>query len=240
MARKRKVIDVEPTEQKGVMETTLTPSQYFDILKDRAKTADGEKLKQLYDNCCTLMRKYQITGQVKGAEKLYKYAELCERELKILEAGFPIYIERMDLDEYIEKIANKAVVIIELSNYERDLPDDVVEKIAIAKEKDLFDDYIIVYTDYTGKERKKIEKEKREKDPILLGVLNIGRSVSNRMYHIASWVDEYCDLTLDKMVEEFAKAKGNDAPSMTKSLEEEFGSLEDFKTSFTRFKVNHE
>ena len=32
------------------------------------------------------------------------------------------------------------------------------------------------------------------------------RSVIDRFYYLGDWVDEYCDLTLDKMVNESAKA----------------------------------
>ena len=225
--------EITPIEEPK-KEEPLSPSQYFDILKRKAEEAKEKDLIALYNNATTLMNKYRITGQKAGALKLYNFARLCERELEVVHSGFTTYINRQDLDEYIENVASRTVVIIELENYERDIPDDIVDKVALCREKNLFDGYYVVFTDYTGKERKKVEKEKQEKDPILLGSLKIGESISPRLYHIGSWEDQYCDLTLDKMVQEYDAAHKNDpkAETMAKSLEEAFGSYEDFKNAF--------
>ena len=213
----------------------LTPSEYFNILNEHSAKASSETLQKLYQNTMKLMKKYQITGQKKGALKLYNFARLCEKELRVLDAGIDTYVERQDVDEYISKIAKKSVVIIELENYERDIPDDIVEEIARLKQNNIFDAYFIVFTDYTGKERKKVEEEKREKDPILFGALKIGDQISTRLDHIASWEDEYCDLTLDKMVKEYAK--NHDNANMESKLSD-FGSLDEFKNSFNEHLAN--
>ena len=89
-----------------------------------------------------------------------------------------------------------------------EIPDDLVE--TITKTKDLFDEFYVVFTDYTGKEERKVEKERRDKDPILFGVFKNSVNVSDRFYFLGDWVDEYCDLTLDKMVEEYKAKKGKD------------------------------
>ena len=64
-----------------------------------------------------------------------------------------------------------------------------------------------VFTDYTKKEQRKIAKERREKDPIIFGALKKDGKVLDRLYYICDWVDEYCDLTLDKLVNEYASKK---------------------------------
>lgn len=224
-------------EKKITESTPLSPSEYFQKLKDKSFEADLKELYKLRDNAMQMMKRYMITGQKSGAQKLYRFVELCEREAKIVRAGFTTYINREDLDNYISNVADKAVVIGKLEEYERDLPDDIIDKVALAKEQELFDEYCVVFTDYTGKVRKKVEADRREKDPILLGMLRIGQQISTRCYHIGSWVDEYCDLTLDKMVKEFdAKHHDFDGESMQKSLVEQFGSYEDFKRSFDAYK----
>jgi hypothetical protein len=45
-------------------------------------------------------------------------------------------------------------------------------------------------------EKQKVEEEKK-KDPILFGVIQNSR----KLYFIGDWTDEFCDLTLDKMME---------------------------------------
>ena len=228
-----KTIIGAPADSVKKEEKPLSPSEYFNILNEKMHEAKDADITALFQNATKLMKKYTVTGQKAGAMKLYKFAQLCEAELKVVRAGYTQYVNRQDLDEYISKIADKAVVISALEDFERDIPDDVVEKIADAKEQHLFDEYYVVFTDYTGKERKKIEAERREKDPILFGILKIGEQVSTRLYHIASWEDQYCDLTLDKMVKEFdSKNTGEDGTSMLKSLTEQFGSYDDFKKAF--------
>lgn len=88
--------------------------------------------------------------------------------------------------------------IIELERYEREIPDEIVD--VIAKTKDLFDQMYIVFTDYTGKEERKIAAEKKDKDPILFGTFQDRKQkvCVDRFYYLGDWVDEYCDLTLDQ------------------------------------------
>ena len=78
----------------------------------------------------------------------------------------------------------------------------------IEKSKDIFDELYVIFTDYTGKEERKVEKERRDKDPILFGVFKNDGNVADRFYFLGDWVDEYCDLTLDKMVEQYKNKKG--------------------------------
>lgn len=77
----------------------------------------------------------------------------------------------------------------------------------IAKTKDLFDQMYIVFTDYTGKEERKIAAEKKDKDPILFGTFQDRKQkvCVDRFYYLGDWVDEYCDLTLDKMINQTEK-----------------------------------
>lgn len=226
MAEKKKEKETNET-------TTLSPSEYFDLLKGKRQEVTTEELQALYDNACSMMNKYKITGQRSGAEKLYKFAQVCEKELRAVAAGITTYVSRKDIDDYIKNIASKQVVIIELENYERDIPDELVDKIADLQEKKIFDAFYVVFTDYTGGERKKVEQARRDKDPILFGAMLIGDQVNTRLYYIGDWVDEYCDLTLDKMVAEFAAKK---KPTPAVPITKEYPTLEEFKKSFEESK----
>ena len=222
---------ITATEETVIENKTLTPTEYFDLLKGKRKEATVEDLMTLYDNAIKLMGRYKITGQKSGALKLYNYVTLCEKEISAVYHGINTYIERADLDEYIDKIADKAVVIIELENYERIIPDDIVDKLCELKDANVFDAYFVVFTDYTGKERKKIEKKRREKDPILLGAMKIDGRLHTHLYHIGSWVDDKCDLTLDKLVEEFKESTGRN-PGI--DIKCKYPTYEDFKKSFEK------
>lgn len=214
------------------LESELTPQQYFNEIKERKHNITDDELVKVYDNCLELLNKYKITGQKKGMKKLMFHLECIEKEREIVKMGINTFIYRDDIEEYIDYVAKDTVKIIELENYEREIPDDIVS--IIEKVKDKFDQLYVVFTDYTGKVESQIEKERREKDPILFGTFQnqSNRTVIDRFYYIGDWEDEYCDLTLDKMVNETEKVgmrnitKTISTPKDIVELKEQLDSLE--------------
>ncbi len=209
----------------------LSPSEYFEQVKERKNHITDEDLRKVYDNCLELLNKYKITGQRKGMRKLMFHLECIEKEREIVKMGINTFIYRDDIEEYIDNVAKDTVKIIELENYEREIPDEIVNLIAEVKDK--FDQLYVVFTDYTGKIERQIEKERREKDPILFGTFQnqANRTVIDRFYYLGDWEDEYCDLTLDKMVNETEKTgkrniiKTISTPKDIKELKEQLNSL---------------
>lgn len=180
-------------------EIPMTPTEFFNDVKDRKKTITDEQLLDIYDNCLQLLNKYKTTGQIDAAEKIIFHLEAIEREREIIKAGLNTFVYKEDVEEFIEDVADEAVKIIEMERYEREIPDEIVD--TLRRVQHLFDRFYIVFTDYTGEMQKKVEKERRDKDPILFGTLQDKHSTMvNRFYYIGDWEDEYCDLTLDKMV----------------------------------------
>lgn len=183
-------------------ENKLSPQEYFDIVKERKQYITDEQLAAIYDNCLELLNKYKITGQTRGMEKLLFHLNCIEKEREIVRMGINTFVYRDDIEFYISEVASDIVKIIDLESYEREIPDKIVE--IISKVKDKFDQLYIVFTDYTGKFERQVAEERRRKDPILFGTFQNRetRSVIDRFYYLGDWVDEYCDLTLDKMVNE--------------------------------------
>lgn len=216
----------------------LTPQQYFEEIKDRKHHITDAELVKVYDNCLDLLNKYKITGQQKGMRKLMFHLECIEKEREIVKMGINTFIYRDDIEEYIDSVAKDTVKIIELENYEREIPDEIVEVVAAVKDK--FDRLYVVFTDYTGKVERQVEKERREKDPILFGTFQnpSNRTVIDRFYYLGDWEDEYCDLTLDKMVNETEKAgkrnivKTISTPKDIEELREQLSSLSEINGSF--------
>lgn len=216
----------------------LTPQQYFEEIKDRKHHITDAELVKVYDNCLDLLNKYKITGQKKGMRKLMFHLECIEKEREIVKMGINTFIYRDDIEEYIDSVAKDTVKIIELENYEREIPDEIVEVVAAVKDK--FDQLYVVFTDYTGKVERQVEKERREKDPILFGTFQnpSNRTVIDRFYYLGDWEDEYCDLTLDKMVNETEKAgkrnivKTISTPKDIEELREQLSSLSEINGNF--------
>lgn len=220
------------------VESQLTPQQYFEQVKERKHNITDEELVKVYDNCLELLNKYKITGQKKGMRKLMFHLECIEKEREIVKMGINTFIYRDDIEGYIDTVAKDTVKIIELENYEREIPDEIVEVIAATKDK--FDQLYVVFTDYTGKVERQIEKERRDKDPILFGTFQnqSNRTVIDRFYYLGDWEDEYCDLTLDKMVNETEKAgkrnivKTISTPSDIEELKGQLGGLSEINGNF--------
>lgn len=195
----------------------ITPSQYFDYLKGAKNTITTNALKNSYPVFLQLGEKYHKLGQIESLKKLCFLADTLKKEEQLIELGITTYVYRDVIEDYIENVAENTVKIVELSRYVREIPDDLVE--TIEKARTIFDELYVVFTDYTGKEERKVEKERRDKDPILFGSFKNQTNVADRFYFLGDWVDEYCDLTLDKLVEQY-KEKRDTTPTMTTKIPE--------------------
>ena len=184
----------------------ITPSQYFDFLKNAKQNITTKLLKDSYDSFLALANKYQKLGQVESLKKLCFLADTLVKEEKLIEMGISTYVYKDTIEDYITNVADKTVKIIELSRYMREIPDELVD--TIERTKNIFDEFYVIFTDYTGKEERKVEKERRDKDTILFGVFKNQTNVADRFYFLGDWVDEFCDLTLDKMIEQYKDKKG--------------------------------
>ena len=175
------------------METkdTITPSQYFENLKNAKQTITTDALKNSYSIFIKLAKKYDELGQTEfkteSLKKIDFLVDVLSKEEKLIEIGVTTFIYKDVIEDYIENVADKTVKIIEMSRYMREIPDDLVE--VVDKTRDLFDEFYVVFTDYTGQEERKVEKERRDKDPILFGAFKNGSNVSDRFYFLGDWVD---------------------------------------------------
>lgn len=88
-----------------------------------------------------------------------------------------------------------------LDNYSRIIPKDAASKIKNALDLTLengvhvFDNVVILSLNHKGVS----ELTEKEKDPIAFGVIE----KSDKLYFIADWIDEYCSLTLESLIEEY-------------------------------------
>lgn len=216
----------------------LNPSEYFNSLKDKIQNITDEELVEFYQGCLALVEKYKITGQKRVIQKLRFLVDCIEKERDIIKLGINSFVYREDIEEYIDNISKDVVKIIELENYPREIPDDIVD--VISKTKDIFDQFYIVFTDYTGEIEKQISKERRDKDPILFGSFqkkseqnnNFSRQeivMNDRFYFLGDWVDEYCDLTMDKFLKESGKDKLKEigTPKNVEDIRKELNRLDD-------------
>lgn len=189
----------------------LPPKNFFKKIKDKRQTVTKDMLNSLKDSLAAEIDGFLANGQVESAERLLFHLNCVEKEQAVIEAGLTTYVYRDDLDVFITQVMNNVVKIIDLAHYERKIPDEQSKK--IQEVRDLFDEVYIVFTDYTGKEERKIKKKEQARDPIAFGAFKSkdNKVWNHRFYFICDWSDDYCDLTLDKYVTEMI-SKGYQEP----------------------------
>lgn len=144
-------------------------------------------------------------GQISFRDHLVSRKDNIITELALIEKGVTQYVSEEDIVKFYNKIKLPKTKIIKLTwikNYVRNIPEDVLEKKYKMDELNIFDNYVILHTDLydNSTDLTKQEKEKL-KDPILFGVVKNSR----KLFYVGDWIDEYCDLTLDKLLEVLEK-----------------------------------
>ena len=233
-------IEQKSIEVDGVLysEDEITPSIYFDHVKGLKNKVDNEEQQLVIDNALKMINKCKLTKQTTMAKELSHQVDLALRELNAARRGFDIFIYRKDIESYIDKVEGKAIKLIELERYTREIPDDVIDKITLANE--IFDRLYICFTDYTDKHAKKIAKERREKDPILFGAFLDKEDektenkvyVEDRLFFIADWTEDNCELTLEEMVRDVKNKSEKDITYKIGSFKDE-EEIRNYLNSFT-------
>lgn len=192
-----------------------SPDEIFKELKNSRTKVTPEGLEEYKKNLEVLAAEFIQTGQYRSLEKIAFLIECVEKEKKVLEVGVDEYIFRDDIDTFLQRrnVKESSIKLISLRDYPRQIPPEIQEK--IKKTKKLFDQMYVLFTDYTSTVTRNYQREQhikaRDRDPILFGVFESKRTdksgsfIENRLlndkfYCIGDWVDEYCDLTLDKFV----------------------------------------
>lgn len=192
-----------------------SPDQIFKELKETRTHVTDEELEEYKKNLEILAAEFIQTGQYRSLEKLAFLIECVDKEKEVLKVGVDEYIFRDDIDEFLQRrnVKESSIKLISLSDYPRQIPADI--QIKIKKTKHIFDKMYVLFTDYTSTVTRNYQREQhikaKDKDPILFGVFETARKdksgsfiesrmLNDRFYVIGDWVDEYCDLTLDKFV----------------------------------------
>lgn len=230
--------DVEVIGDKAVDIENITPSVYFDYVKGLKEKIDKDEYNIIIDSALKMIEKCKITKQTTMAKELAHQVELALRELHAANEGFDIFVDRKAIEKYITDVEGKAVKIIELSEYTREIPEDIMEK--VSKAVDIFDQMYIVFTDYTKKESKKVAKARRDKDPILFGAFLDKQGdnknkiyVEDRLFFIADWVDDTCDLTLEQIVKQ-TEGKSKEVLTYKISTPKDIDQVKSYLNSFTK------
>ena len=233
-----KIQDTEIIGDKAVDVENITPSAYFDYVKGLKEKLNREEYNIIIDSALKMIEKCKITRQTAMAKELAHQVDLALRELNAANEGFDIFVNRKVIEKYISDVEGKAIKIIELSEYTREIPEEVMDR--VAKAADIFDQMYIVFTDYTKKESKRVAKERRDKDPILFGAFQDKQGdgknkiyIEDRLFFIADWVDDTCDLTLEQIVRQ-TQGKSDEVLTYKVNTPEDFEQVKSYLNSFSK------
>lgn len=146
-------------------------------------------------------------GQQALVDILASKKNVLLRELQLLKNSKIVqYVDEADVVNFFKKTKSSSnfLKLTWIKNYVRVIPTDVLEKKNLFDNNECFDNYVILHFDLNNDSTQLTEKEKEKaKDPILFGLI----SGSRKLYFIGDWIDEYCDLTLDKLIKTLEQKK---------------------------------
>ena len=178
---------------------TMSVQQFFSSVKNSVKELEivTERAKG-YEQA---LLQAKATGQTALYETLKGNLEVMRTEAQLIAVGYKKYITEETLVQFVKR-CKKGLRLDWVENFGRTMPDDVLKKQKAAIERRIFDNFVVLHYDPNKKSWAETQAQKdRRKDPILFGVIRGSR----KLYYIADWVDEYCDLTLDHIADLLGK-----------------------------------
>lgn len=159
-------------------------------------------------------------GQTVLQEELIRGLVTNRYESVLFAEGYYYAITENQIVDFAKK-CEKGIKLSYLKNFNRPIPQSVIDKVAKLNNLEVFDNYVVLYYDPEGKVYKETAKEEaKRRDPIIFGVI----AGSKKLYYVDDWVDEYCDLTLDAFVDTLGITKDDlhfDAEEIKKEKKED-------------------
>lgn len=192
----------EEQKTKGLNSALLAlkvePEVYFQFVKSSLSQLQLEDLTMRLHKLSELVRQAGSLGQTAVYEELALQMAGIAKEQEAAAIGCSKRISEKVVKFFISKIEGKTVKFDKFENFPRVVPVEIAAKIKEIQDTKVFDSYKIVYVDYTKEVLTTTEQKIRTKDPILFGCFD---HKPEQLYFIVDWVDEYCELTLNKLVE---------------------------------------
>lgn len=149
------------------------------------------------------IHKASSIGQTALVSKLAREMVGNKYESFLAAEGYYYVVKEEDVVKFARK-SEKGIAIDYIKNFARPIPDEVADKIVKANALEIFDNYVIMHYDPESKSYMDTPKEEaKRRDPIVFGVI----AGSRKLYYITDWIDEYCDLTLEKFVDTIGISK---------------------------------
>lgn len=219
-------------------DNSIEPYEYYNFLKSKLEFQDQQKLDSELCILFETLKKCRLTGQTSLMNNIKFNINCILKERTLLRLGITEFIDKDTVQQFVDKVQPKdSVKIIELHRYPRDIPDKQAKLISIIKRKNIFDQFYIVFTDFTKNDYKSDKEKqlvKRNRDPICFGMFenNSIHKKFRRMYKICDWVDQYCDLTFEKMIDKMKQLNIIPNNGILKEFEDSSDIFDQYKIFF--------
>lgn len=189
----------EPYSGKLDERRNINVGLYFRYVKRKFTKLQQKELESRLKKLAAIRASAILGDQQALLEAVESKLLVAAREQILIVKGMEKYVWSSSVERFMNRVAN--VRHDNLKKFPRPIPANILKKIKSARELRVFDYFSVLYTDYTEEKPLKTAAEKiREKDPIVFGRMNCE---PDKLYYVADWIDEYCDLTLDKLQKEF-------------------------------------
>jgi hypothetical protein len=194
------------TKNKITLEELKT---FFDEVKVGVCKLNKKNIDEVLNNYDNVLNNAKNNNQIALIEQIVDFAEVLKYELLLSTTQFNQFVNDGDIVKFHDKASvhgkyKTGLHLTYIKNFTKTIPFEITELKLKADELKVFDNYVILHYDYTGKTIVDTKKEKeRKKDPILFGLIKD----SKKLYYIGDWIDEYCDLTLDVLIKTIGKTK---------------------------------
>lgn len=182
----------------------ISPSLFFQFIKSKLDNNQQIELSTKMSRIASCLENARMLDQQGLYEELALKLSGISREQEASVVNCGKYIPFIAINYFIEKMSqlnidNKKVVKFDfLKNFPRNIPSEKAKIISDVKDKKVFDQFFILYTDYTREKLKTTRTKIRDKDPIVFGAFI---HQPERLYYVCDWVDEFCDITLEKFLD---------------------------------------
>ena len=170
--------------------------QFFSMVKASSKESVATYRDRVSDYLKSIHNAVTV-GQTALVEDLLRGLVTNKYESVLFAEGLYYVVNEQQMVSFVKQ-CEKGIKLEYVKNFTRPMPQDIVDKIAKINQLEVFDNYVVLYYDPDGKIYKETAREEaKRKDPIIFGVI----AGSEKLYYIADWVDEYCDLTLEAFID---------------------------------------
>ena len=170
--------------------------QFFSMVKASSKESVATYRDRVSDYFKSIHNAVTV-GQTALVEDLLRGLVTNKYESVLFAEGLYYVVNEQQMVSFVKQ-CEKGIKLEYVKNFTRPMPQDIVDKIAKINQLEVFDNYVVLYYDPDGKIYKETAKEEaKRKDPIIFGVI----AGSEKLYYVADWIDEYCDLTLEAFID---------------------------------------